>query len=150
MNFDQLPDELEAVLDRARAALSQEIARARTALNSLNSERAVAAKTLAELRDQIVKAEAELEALRVDLGRTSTARQLDHEIKKGRAEAQRLTVENAEAAKVLAARLKQCSEADAKLATLENSARLAVDSRCRAQETVAAIKKQLELVTRPA
>jgi chromosome segregation ATPase len=143
MSIDEIPGQLQELFDRSRAALDAQITKARKVVDNLNVEKTGAAKALADLKDEIVKAKAELDGVRADLGRTSNAVRLDRETAKARTELDRLTAENAEA-KALEARLKQCAEADTKLVTLQNDARLATAERCRAQETIQEIKNKLQ------
>jgi len=143
-SLDDLPDQLQALFDRARAGLDREIGKARTALDSLNAEKAVAANALAELNDQCKSVKADLDRSREYLGRASTLAQLDREIAKGRTELERLTVENAEQSKALEAVTKKRASEEAQVLALQNDARLATAERCRAQEIKAQIIKQLE------
>jgi chromosome segregation ATPase len=148
-SLDDIPDQFQQLVDRARAALDAQVTKARKIVDSLNAEKTAAVKSLGELKLQIEKAEAELEAVRADLGRTSSAVRLDREIAKSRKESEQLTVENAEAAKALEARLKQCAEAEARVVALEIAARQATAERCRAQEIIEAIKRQLQSAPTP-
>ena len=150
MNLDEIPERLEELFDRSRAALDQQIAKARKVVDSLNVEKTAAAKALGELKDQITKARAELDAVRADLGRASTAVQLDREIKKSRSELERLKGETAEEEKTLAALTKKRTEAEARVIALENDARQATAERCRAQDMMEQVKAKLRSITLPA
>jgi chromosome segregation ATPase len=144
MNVEEIPRQLQELFDRSRAVLDAQITKARKVVNDLNAEKTGAAKALADLKDQITKAKVDLDAVVADLDRASNARRSDHELAKACAESERLTAENAKVATALEARLKQCAEADTKLVTLQNDARLATAERCRAQEMVAQIRSRLE------
>src|SRR5262249_10968577 len=130
--------------------LDQQITKARKVVDSLSVEKTAAAKTLGELKDQITKARAELDAVRADLSRASTAVQLDREIKKSRSELERLKGETAEEEKPLGASTKKRAETEAQAVRLENDARQATAERCRAQEMMEQLKTRLRSITLPA
>jgi chromosome segregation ATPase len=144
MTLDDIPDQLQEIFDCARAALDQQITQARKVVDNLNAEKTGAAKALAELNDQITKGKADLEVVLADQHRASSLVHLDREITKARPELERLKAEIAEQSKALEALVKQRTEAETKLATLQNDARLATAERCRAQEMVVQIRKRLE------
>jgi chromosome segregation ATPase len=144
MNLDTIPDQIGQLVEYARAALDKEITGARKVVDSLNGEKAAAAKALAELNDQITRAKADLDAVQADLGRTSTAVRLDREVAKARTELERLKDAIAKESKELEALVKKRTEAEAHVVTLQNDARLATAERARAQEIIAGIKNKLQ------
>ena len=143
MTLDDLPGQLEGLFDRARAGLNQQITKARTAVDSLNAEKAVAAKALADLKDQHEQAKADLNSAREYLHRASTLAGLNHEITAQRKALDALKHEKAELEKAVGALTKQRTALEPQVVALENSARQATAERCRAQEIVAQIRKQL-------
>jgi hypothetical protein len=58
MDVDDIPQQLEELFDRSRAALDAQVTKARKAVDSLNVEKTSAAKALAELKDQYSQAKA--------------------------------------------------------------------------------------------
>src|SRR5262249_49242362 len=112
MNIDDIPRQLEELFDRSRAALDQQIAKARQVVGDLNAEKTGAAMTLAGLKDQIVKAKADLDAVLADLGQASNAVRLDREMAKARTELEQLKSETAKETKALETLTKQRREAE--------------------------------------
>jgi len=143
MSIDDLPDQLEAVLDRARATLEQQISKTRKVVDALNAEKAIAAKALGELKEQCTKAKAELETTLADLDRASSLRGLNNEIKKSRKELEQLNAETAKETKALEALVKKRKEDEVRVLRLEDDARQATSERCAAQEMLGRIKTQL-------
>ena len=143
MNVDDIPGQLEQLFDRARAAFDAQITSARKVVADLNADKAVASQALAELKDQCTKAKVELDAVRANLDRASTAVALDREIKKSRSELERLKGETAEEEKILAILVKKRTQEEARTAALEVAAREAVTQRTRSQEMVEQLKIKL-------
>ena len=144
MNLDDLPDQLEELFDRARAGLDQQIGKARTAVDSLNAEKAVAVQQLSELREEYKRTEAELETARAHLNKASTARQLDGAVAKARAELEKLNDETAAEQKALKALTKQRKAEEARVSALADEARTLTAQRVHAQETIERIKSKME------
>ena len=145
MDVDDIPGQLEELFDRSRAALDAQVTKARKAVDGLNAEKAAAAETLAELKDQITKARTELDSVRANLDRASNLRALNGELTKARAELEQLKDKTAKESTALEALTKQRTAAEARVVTLENDARQATAERCRAQEMMARIRQQVEL-----
>jgi len=143
MNVDDIPGQLEELFDRARDGLDAQITKASKVVTDLNAEKAVVTKALVELKDQYTKAKAELETTLADLDRASSLRGLNSEIKKARAELEQLNAATAKESKALEALTKKRGEAEARVVTLENSARAATAERCRAQEMLAEVKSKV-------
>ena len=146
MNIDELPDQLEAVLARARAALSREIARSRKAVDSLNAEKAAAAKAVGELKDQHSRAEVELKTTLANLDRVSNLGAIQAEIKKAGTELERLQGEVIKETKILEIVVKKRTQEEARVAALETAAREAVTQRARAQDLLAEVKSKVGMV----
>jgi chromosome segregation ATPase len=144
--FVELPGQLEAFLDRARAALDREIAAAKKAVAAVDTERRLVETALRELRDQHAQAEKQLTAVRADLQRASTRVGLDHEIAKARAELKRVKDESAKAASDLEARSKQIAEADARLVSLNNEAQRMVQIRVEGEAVMADLRAKVQSV----
>jgi chromosome segregation ATPase len=139
---DDIPGQLQELFDRSRAALDQQITKARKLVDSLTAEKTSAAEELAKLKDEIVKAKATLEVILADQQRASKLVHLDREIKKARPELERLKAEITEQSNSLEALVKQRTEAEAHVATLQQDARLASAERARAQETLQEIRNK--------
>jgi chromosome segregation ATPase len=143
MTLDEIPDQLQELFDRSRAGLDAQITKARKVVDALNVEKTGAAKALAELKDQITKGKADLDAVLADQHRASSLVQLDREIAKARPELERLKAEITEQSKALETLVKQRTAEEARVVALENDARQATAERCRAQEMMARMKTQL-------
>ena len=146
MDVDDIPGQLEELFDCSRAALDAQVTKARKAVDSLNAEKIAAAKALAELRDQCIKAKADLDCYGEYLHRASTLAGLSSEIQKSRSELEQLNAETAKETKALEALVKKRKEIEARVVTLEADARQATAERCRAQEIIEQCKKKLEAV----
>jgi chromosome segregation ATPase len=146
MSIDELPDQFEAFLERARVVLHREIEEARAAVKVLNAEKATTQATIAELRDQHKQAQSQLDAVMKDLHRGSTLVGISREITEARKRLEALKVEMAEAEKALAARLKQCAEADARLVALGLEAQRMIAIRTEGEAVMANIRAQLQQV----
>jgi len=120
MNFDELPDQLEAFFDRARAVLDREISKARNAVAALNSEKATTQATLWQLRDQHRQAKTQLDAMLADLNRASGLVGLTSEIAEARKTLQKLKAETAEATTALEAVNKQRADGERQLVAVTN------------------------------
>jgi len=144
MNLDDLPDQLQELFDRARAGLNAQITKARTAVDSLNAEKAVAVRQLGELRAEHKQVQSDLNSAREYLHRGSTLAGLDREITAQRKALDALKHEKAELEKAVGALTLKRTEAEAHVVTLQNDARLATAERARAQEMMVRIKNQLQ------
>jgi len=147
MNMDDLPEQLEELFDRARALLDHQINRSRATLEKVNAEKASAQNALADLQAQCKEAKADLDRSREYLARASTLAALDREIEKDRAELAQLNAATAKEGAALEALVKQRTAAQAHVVALENDARQATAERCRAQEMIAQMRKQLGVVS---
>jgi chromosome segregation ATPase len=146
MNLDEIPERLEELFDRSRAALDAQITKARKAVDSLNAEKAATTKSLAELQDQHSKVKAELETTLANLDRASSLRGLDSEIKKSRKELEQLNAETAKETKALEALVKKRKETEVHVVALEERARAATAERCRAQDMLQEVKAKVAMV----
>jgi chromosome segregation ATPase len=144
MNADEIPRQLEELFDRARATLDAQITKARTAVDSLNAEKAVAERLLGELRAEHKQVQTDLKSARAYLHRGSTLASLDGEITSQRKALDALKHEKAELEKAVGALTLKRTEVEARVVALENDARLATAERARAQEMIAGIKNQLQ------
>jgi len=146
MDVDDIPDQFEQLVDRARAALNREIEKAQKLVDNLTVEKTAAAKALAELKDQHGKAKAELETTLADLDRASSLRGLNSALAKARMELERLNSETAKETKALEVLVKKRTEVEARVVALEDNARAATAERCRAQEMLEQVKIKLRSV----
>ena len=146
MNLDEIPERLEELFDRSRAALDQQITKARKVVADLNAEKNATASFLADLKDQHSKVKAELDAALANLDRALSLGSIQAEIKKAGKELERLKSETAKESKALEVLVKKRTEAEARVVALENSARAATAERCRAQEMLQEVKAKVAMV----
>jgi predicted nucleic acid-binding Zn-ribbon protein len=111
MSIDELPDQLEAFLERARAVLNREIEKARAAVNALKSEEGTTRATIVELGDQRERGQKQLNTVLSNLHRGSTLVGLNHEIAEAHKTLAALKVETTEAGKAVEVLNKQRSDA---------------------------------------
>jgi chromosome segregation ATPase len=146
MNIDAIPDRLKELIDHARAALDQQIAKARKAVDDLNLEKTAAANALTELQDQHKKAKADLESVLADLHRASSLGSIRAEIKKAQKALAALNIEKEKASTALAALAKERTGLEARVDTLNNEVRRLLAIRSESQATMADIKMKLQQV----
>jgi chromosome segregation ATPase len=146
MTLDELPNQFDAFVERASAALSREITAAKNVVAAANAEKSAAQNALSNLQAQIKSAQDQLAAVTNDLQRLSDLVGVGHDIEKARKELARVKAENAKAAKVLGARAKQITEADAKLVTLGNEAQRQLAIRTEGEAVMANLRAQLQQV----
>jgi|SRR6516162_3154125 len=146
MSLNGLSGQLEEFLDRARAALSEEVTGAHKIVAALNAEKAAAQATLAELQDQRTQAQKQLDAVLSDLGRASGLVGLNSEIKKARATLEGLKGETAEATKALEKLAKERNESEAKLVALGSEAQRMIAIRVEGEAVMANLRAQLQRV----
>jgi len=80
MSLHGLPAEFERVVERARAALDQEITAAKNIIAAANAEKSAAQNAVIELRDQLKQLQSQLAALNDELQRRTTLAGLNREI----------------------------------------------------------------------
>jgi len=141
--FDGLPGEFEQFVDRARAALSQEITAAKKLAAAARAETATAQATLSNLQAQTKSTQDQSAAVTNELQRLSDLAGIGHSIVKARAELKRVQSETEQATKALAALHKQRTEAEAKLVTLNNEAQRQLGIRREAEAAYADIKARV-------
>jgi chromosome segregation ATPase len=146
MNIDELTEQFQSVLARARAVLNREIGNARKLVDDLHGERAKAEAEIAQLGDQHKQAQAQLDATLANLQKASNLASLDSDIKKAKAELAALKSETEKASTVLAALGKQRTEADARLVALGNEAQRLIALRTESEAVMASIKTKLQQV----
>jgi chromosome segregation ATPase len=146
MGIDELPHQFEAFLNRARAVFDGEVERVQKALAASNAEKASAQSALADLQSQCKSAQDQLELTTSELRRAAGLVGVGHDIEKARTELAGLKAETAKAAKALEARLKQCTEADARLVALGNEAQRMVAIRVEGESVMANLRAQLRSV----
>ena len=142
-SIDDLPDQLEELFSRARAGLNAQIGKARTAVDSLNAERAVAANALAELNDQIEKAKADLDAVLSGLGRASSLAGLNTEIAGARKTLEALKTKIGEETKAFQKVSKEHREVEAQLNAQRAEVTQLVAQRAYSQEVMAKLRQQV-------
>ena len=146
MSLDGLPKQFEEFVERARVALSREITAAKNIVAAANAEKSSAQSTLSDLQAQCKSAQDQLAAVTKDLQRLSDLVGVGHNIAKARAELKRVEAENAKAAKALEARLKECTEADARLVALGLEAQRMIGIRTEGEAVMADIRAKLARV----
>jgi chromosome segregation ATPase len=117
-----LPDEFEALVDRARTIFGREMDKARKALAVLTADKSSAQKAVTELQAQRKSAQAQLSSVQAYLDRGQTLAGLDQEIAGARKTLDGLKAEIAGATTAAAAAEKQQAEAEAQLTALRTEA----------------------------
>jgi chromosome segregation ATPase len=143
MNIDDIPDQFEALLDRARAALDREITKAKNAIAALNAEEGRAQTALSDLQAQCKQAKAQLTAVLSDLHRSSGLVGLNTEISAARKTLEGLKRETAEEAEALAKVTKQRTERQAQVIALDNEVSQLAAVRAYNQEVMAKLRHQI-------
>jgi chromosome segregation ATPase len=124
MQIDDLPDEFEAFVDRARTVFGREMEKARKALDELNAQAATAQTTLSEVQTQIEFARNQLNNLHAYSTRASTLARLDQKIAVDREATEKLTAEKTALETSIAALEKQRTKLEAEVAGLADDARM--------------------------
>jgi chromosome segregation ATPase len=138
--IDDLPDEFEAFLDRARTVFGREMEKARKSLAVLNAQAATAQTTLSDLQARRNSAQKQLDSLNAYLDRASTLAGLDQEIAGERKTLDALKAEIEKASAARATAEKQRTEAEAQLSALVTEARSYRAERADAEATMGNIR----------
>jgi predicted nucleic acid-binding Zn-ribbon protein len=146
MTREELPNQLETVLERARVVLHQEIENARAAVKALNAEKATAQATIAELQDRRASAQKQLDAVMKDLHRASTLAGINREITEARKTLEALKVETAEATTALEKLVKEQKEREARINALGLEANRLIAIRTEGEAAMADIRAKLAQV----
>jgi chromosome segregation ATPase len=146
MRIDDLPDQFEAFLDRARAVLSRENARAREAVKAANAETAKAKIELTQLQGQLAQAQSQLNTTLNDLRRAQGLAALDREIAEARKTNEGLKAKTKALELSNAAKGKQITEAEHRLTALQSEAQRCMAVRSETEAYVSNIKMQLNSV----
>ena len=141
--MNDIPDQLEALFDRARAGLDAQITKARQAVDSLNAEKTVAANALAELNGQCKSAKADLDAVLSGLGRASSLAGLNTEISAARKTLEALKTKIEQETKVLEKLSKEHRELEAQLNAQRGEVTQLVAQRAYSQEVMAKLRQQV-------
>ena len=139
MTLDELPEQCDAFVERARVVFHQEIGKARATVKALNAEKAAAQTAIAELRDQHKQAQGQLDAVNNELGQASTLAGITREIAAARKKLTALQAETAEAEKALEALHKQRSGAERQVVAAQNDMQSLRAERAEATAEVARI-----------
>jgi chromosome segregation ATPase len=102
--LDELPSQLEVVLDHTRTVVGREIEKARKLVDALNAEKTVVTKAVADLKEQLAQVKKQLDAVHRDLHQRSTLAEIRADIEKARKTLEELQadIELATAAKAAA------------------------------------------------
>jgi len=146
MTLDELPQQFEAFVDRARAALSQEITGAQKIVAAANAEKSAAHNPLSNLQAQTKSAQRQLDEINNELGRASTLAGITREIATASKKLKALLAETAEAETALAALNKQRAEADTRLVALGLEANRMIAIRTEGEAVMAHLRAQLQQV----
>jgi predicted nucleic acid-binding Zn-ribbon protein len=147
MSLEGLPQQFEQFVDRARAALSQEITAAKNIAAAAIAEKNAAQTALSELRDQHKQTQSQLDAVNNELGKASTLAGLNREIAAAGKKLKALQAETAEAEKTLEALHKQRAEADGRLVALNLEANRMIAIRTEGEAVMAHLRAQLQQVS---
>jgi chromosome segregation ATPase len=140
MTLDELPEQCDAFVERVRGVFHQEIGRARATVKALNSEKAAAQTALAELQDQRVSVQKQLDVVMKDLGRGSSLVGLNSEIAAARTELARLKAETEGATKALEALNKQRSGVERQVVAAQDDMQSLRAERAEATAEIARVK----------
>jgi chromosome segregation ATPase len=146
VNIDQLPQQLEAFLENARAALDQQIGAAKHAVTALNAERTSTQNALADLQAQCKSAQAQLEFTTSEFHKIAAVVGVGHDLKKARAELERVRNETAEATKALEKLAKEIAARQAQIVALGNEVQRLVQVRTESEAVMANLRNQLRSV----
>jgi seryl-tRNA synthetase len=146
MGLDDLPHQFAAFVNSARTIFDREIEKSKKVVAALSAEKASAQSALAELQAQRKSAEKQLNAVHADLARSSELAGVGHDMEKARTELEKVKAETAKADKTLEARLKQITEADARLVVLGNEAQRLVAIRVEGEAVMANLRMKLQQV----
>jgi chromosome segregation ATPase len=142
MGLDELPQQFDALVEAARAALHGEITSAKAIVARANAEKASAANALADLQAQCKSAQDQLTAVTKESQRSTALHGVGYELEKARAELAQLKAETAKAEKALAALSKERNECQAKVIALNNEVSQLGAVRAHNQELIAKIRSQ--------
>jgi len=146
MSLDELPGQFEAFVERARAALSQEITTAKNIIAAANAEKSAAQNAVSNLEARCKSTQDQLDALNDELAQRTTLAGLNRGIAAASKKLKALQVETAEEEKAVAALNKQRTEAEAKLVTLNNEAQRMIGIRTEGEAVMAKLRAQLQQV----
>jgi chromosome segregation ATPase len=146
MSLDGLPDQFKEFVERARAALGQEVTAAKNIIAAANAEKASAQAALSDLQAQCKAAQDQLKLTTSEFDRVAALVGVGRDIEKARKELARVKAETTKAEKTLETRVKQTAEADARLVALGNEANRMLGIRAEAETVMSKIRSQLGLV----
>jgi chromosome segregation ATPase len=147
MRIDDLADEHERFLDRARGVLGWEIEKAKKTAVALNAEKATAQAALTELQNQQKVAEGQLKEVLSNLDRASTLAKLDHDITEAKKQLEKLNADTAKATTALEAVLKQHKDAERSLNEANDGMQRLRQERADATTEIGNIRKLLHSVS---
>jgi chromosome segregation ATPase len=140
MTIDELPEQCDAFVERVRVVCHQEVEKARAAVKALNAEKATTQAALAELQEQRVSAQKQLDAVMKDLGRGSTLVGLNSEAAAARTEVTRLKAEAEQATKALEVLNKQRADAERQVVAAQTDMKNLRAERVEATTEIARVK----------
>ena len=146
MTLDELPNQFDAFVERASAALSREITAAKNVVAAANAEKSAAQNALSNLQAQIKSAQDQLAAVTNDLQRLSGLVGVGHDIDKARTELKRIKSETEQATKALEALKKQRTEVESQVLALQNESRRLLSIRAESEAAMADIRMKLGAV----
>jgi hypothetical protein len=144
--FDGLSGQFEAFVERARAALSQEIAAAKNVVAAASAEKSSAQSVLADLQARTKSAEDQLAAVLSDLQRGSNLAGLNREIATARKTVEKLNAEKAALEIEVAGLAKQRDDGQRELVTLGNQLSRVRQERAEHEGVMAGLRAQLAQV----
>src|SRR6516164_1445299 len=147
MSLDGLPQQFEEFVERARAALSQEITTAKNIIAAANAEKSAAQNALSNLEARCKSTQDQLDALNDELAQRTTLAGLNRGIAAASKKLKALQVETAEAETALAALNKQRAETDTRLVALNLEANRMIAIRTEGEAVMAGLRAQLAKVS---
>jgi chromosome segregation ATPase len=144
MILDELPDQLEAFLERARAVLDRDIAEVKTAAAAARAEQEAAAAALSQLQAQREQVQHQLDAVLANLHRAADLAGLDDAIAKDRSELENLKSKIVDATKVVEGLRKQRADAEHQLNAVVSELQALRTERAEAVTTIGSIKALLQ------
>jgi chromosome segregation ATPase len=146
MSLDELPQQFEQFVERARAALGQEITAAKNIVAAANAEKSSAQSTLADLQTQIKSAQDQLKATLANLDRASTLAGLNREIAAARKTLAAVQADTEAATKALEKLAKQRDDGQNQVVTLGNQLSRVRQERAEHEAVIADIRAKLAQV----
>ena len=143
MDINRMTNDLEAVLERARAGLHEGIAAAQKAVKAADNDKAAAQNALTNLKDQHAEAQSQLDAVMKHLGKASNFAAIDAQTKTAQKELQGLQAEISQATTAIAKLTPQKTECEKQIAAMRLEVQALAEARTQISAEIARLKRML-------